>query len=151
MILTILAVMILATVALIIGGIKDDIDDDMWFGFAAITGLVSVVLVVVLGIMIGHSVDYSLADERIAIVQQKNEDVEKAIKSMVENYLKHEGKTYEKMTPSEAVAMAVAYPELSSNELVKEQIATYKSNREMILKYEQNKVDKKVVDWWIHF
>lgn len=151
MILTILIVMILATVALIIGGCKDDIDDDVWFGFAAITGLASVVLIIVLGIMIGHSVDYSLADERIAIVQQKNEDVEKAIKSMVENYLEHEGKTYEKMTPSEAVAMAVAYPELSSNELVKEQIATYKSNREMILKYEQNKVDKKVVDWWIHF
>lgn len=151
MILTILIVMILATVALIIASTKDHYNDDVYIGAAIMTGIMSIVSAVGLCAMIGISVDYSLADERIAIVQQKNEDVEKAIKSMVENYLEHEGKAYEKMTPSEAVAMAVAYPELSSNELVKEQIATYKSNREMILKYEQNKVDKKVVDWWIHF
>lgn len=97
------------------------------------------------------SLSGSFIDDRILVIQSKNEDVETAITKIVENYISHEGRTYEKMTPSEAVAFAVAYPELSSNELVKQQIETYKNNREQILNYEQQKVDKKIIDWWLHF
>lgn len=96
-------------------------------------------------------INYCHADERIEAVKTKNAEIEKEIQTSVQAFLEHEGKTYEGMTPDDALAYAVAYPELASNELVKEQIATYKSNREQVLTYEQQKIDRKIKAWWLWF
>lgn len=103
------------------------------------------------GCTISNIVDAKYADERIAVIEAKNSEVEAGIQAAVRNFMEHEGKTYEKMAPDEAIAYAVGYPELASNELVKEQIATYKSNREQIMQYEQLKIDAEIAKWWLYF
>lgn len=127
-------------------------DSDILWGFAAMgCGLVALGLFIGGGVMLGNIVDSGYINERIAVIGNKNKEVESGIQTMVKNYLEHEGATYKAMTPEEAVAYATAYPELASNELVKEQIATYKNNRGEILKLEQKKIDCKVFRWWLYF
>lgn len=111
----------------------------------------AIIVLISFFVVLGKYIDDSYANERIEIVKAKNAEIEQEIQVAVKSYLEHEGKTYADMTPDEALAYAVAYPELASNELVKEQIATYKSNREQVLQYEQRKIDKKVKAWWLWF
>lgn len=132
---------------------RDYLDDsDILWGFlSAFCVLAALGSIIGGGVVLGNIVDSGYVDERIAVIENKNKEVESGIQTMVKNYLEHEGTTYKAMTPEEAVAYATAYPELASNELVKEQIATYKSNREKILELEQKKIDRKVLRWWLYF
>lgn len=126
-------------------------DAEDWFMVACLFCTFAVIVLVAFFIVLANYVGDSYADERIEIVKTKNAEIEKDIQVAVKSYLEYEGKTYTDMTSDEALAVAVAYPELASNELVKEQIATYKSNREQVLQYEQQKIDKKVKAWWLWF
>lgn len=96
-------------------------------------------------------IDQCHAEERIEIVEAKNADIENEIQETVREYMEHEHKTYEDLSPNNAIAVATAYPELSSNELIKEQISTYKSNRDEILELKQQTVDRKIKAWWLWF
>lgn len=121
------------------------------FAFAAIGWGVFLIMVVA-GLCVGGAyINYGYADERLEVVKVKNQEVEEGIQFAVKSYMEHEGKTYTEMAPNEALAVVQTYPELSSNELVKDQIETYKENREQILKYEQSKVTRKVLAWWLWF
>jgi hypothetical protein len=124
-------------------------DAEDWFMFAGLVCFLAFIMLVAFFIVLACYVGDSYADERIEVVKTKNTEIEKEIQVAVKSYLEHEGKTYTDMTSDEALAVAVAYPELASNELVKEQIATYKSNREQVLQYEQQKIDKKIKAWWL--
>lgn len=96
-------------------------------------------------------IDYCHAEERIELVEAKNTDIENEIQIAVREYMEHEHKTYEDLSPNDAIAVATAYPELSSNELIKEQISTYKSNRDQILQLKQQTIDRKIKAWWLWF
>lgn len=126
-------------------------DEEGWAMAVVVFCFLAIIALVSFFIVLGKYIDDSYADERIEIVKTKNAEIEQEIQVAVKSYLEHEGKTYADMTADEALAVAVAYPELASNELVKEQIATYKSNREQVLQYEQRKIDKKVKAWWLWF
>lgn len=125
--------------------------EDTWFALAAIGwGVFSIM--VIAGLCVGGAyINYGYVDERLEVVRVKNQEVEEGIQFAVKSYMEHEGKTYTEMAPNEALAVVQTYPELSSNELVKDQIETYKENREQILEYEQNKVTRKVLAWWLWF
>lgn len=129
----------------------DDDSDILWHFATMGCGLVALGSFIGGGVALSKIIDSGYVDERIAVIENKNKEVESGIQTMVKNYLEHEGTTYKAMTPEEAVAYATAYPELASNELVKEQIATYKNNREKILELEQKKIDCKVLRWWLYF
>lgn len=128
-----------------------DDSDTLWYFATVGCGFVVLGLFIGGGVALGNIIDSGYTYERIAVIENKNKEVESGIQTMVKNYLEHEGATYKSMTPEEAVAYATAYPALASNELVKEQIATYKDNRKKILELEQKKIDCKVLRWWLYF
>lgn len=138
---------------LILGAARYGAKHDSEFETSMALGSLVVVLIVggVFLYNLAGYINYCHADERIEAVKAKNVEIEKEIQTSVQAYFEHEGKTYEEMTPDDALAYAVAYPELASNQLVKEQIATYKSNREQVLAYEQQKIDRKIKAWWLWF
>lgn len=151
MLILLLVITIIGVIVCGIGTCKSEYNDDNWLYATTLFAIPALCILLVFFFVLGLYIDNSYADERIEIVKTKNAEIEKEIQVAVKSYLEHEGKTYAEMTPDEALAVAVAYPELASNELVKEQIATYKSNREEVLQYEQRKIDKKVKAWWLWF
>lgn len=140
---------ILAIVCAVVS--KSSYEEENWLIGSVLCAFMALALFIGGGVILGNIVDSGYVDERIAVIENKNKEVESGIQTMVKNYLEHEGATYKAMTPEEAVAYATAYPALASNELVKEQITTYKSNRGKILELEQKKIDCKVLRWWLYF
>lgn len=130
---------------------SDEVDTDLEGCLAFGSLVIALIVGVVFLFNLAGYINYCHADERIEAVKTKNAEIEKEIQTSVQAFFEHEGKTYDGMTPDDALAYAVAYPELASNELVKEQIATYKSNREQVLTYEQQKIDRKIKAWWLWF
>lgn len=152
-------IILLLVLSLIIGlvftwlynNINNASKEDTWLTFAAV-GWIIFSITVIAGLCVGGAyVNSGYVDERLEVVKAKNQEVEEGIQFAVKSYMEHEGKTYTEMAPNEALAVVQTYPELSSNELVKDQIETYKENREQILKYEQSKVTRKVLAWWLWF
>lgn len=115
------------------------------------TGIGAISFVIAFFINWSEYINYCHAEERIGLVEAKNVDIENEIQIAVREYMEHEHKTYEDLSPDNAIAVATAYPELSSNELIKEQISTYKSNRDEILQLKQQTIDRKIKSWWLWF
>lgn len=132
----------------------DEWDDDICLCLAVLAIFAGIgAISSVIGFFVNWSkyIDYCHAEERIELVEAKNTDIENEIQIAVREYMEHEHKTYEDLSPNNAIAVATAYPELSSNELIKEQISTYKSNRDEILQLKQHTIDRKIKAWWLWF
>lgn len=156
MIILLFIIFIVLTIILSILSIRkwDDWEDDTCLilgAFAFFAGIGAISCVIAFFVNWSKYIDYCTVEERIELVEAKNADIENEIQIAVREYMEHEHKTYKGLSPNNAIAVATAYPELSSNELIKEQISTYKSNRDEILQLKQQTIDRKIKAWWLWF
>ena len=92
-----------------------------------------------------------IIDSRIELYQSQNTEIESKIQATVANYLAHEKQTYKDLKPDNAITVALAYPELHSNELIKKQIEVYEDNNKKILGLKEEKLAQSVYKWWLYF
>ena len=90
-------------------------------------------------------------DSRIELYQAQNSEIESKIQATVASYLAHEKQTYKDLKPDNAITIALAYPELHSNELVKKQIEVYEDNNKKILGLKEEKLNQSIYKWWLYF
>lgn len=90
-------------------------------------------------------------DSKIELYQSQNTDIESKIQATVASYLAHEKQTYKDLRPDNAIIIALAYPELHSNELVKKQIEVYEDNNKKILGLKEEKLNQSIYKWWLYF
>lgn len=93
----------------------------------------------------------STYDTRIEIVQETNMHLEEQICSAVEKYLEHEENVYEKLNITTAIGLFSAYPNLKSNELVKQLVDTYKANAEEIKELKLEKTNLAIYKFLVYF
>lgn len=93
----------------------------------------------------------SIYDTKIEIVQETNMQLEEQICSAVEKYLEHEESVYEKLDITTAIGLFSAYPNLKSNELVKQLVDTYKVNAEEIKELKQEKTNLAIYKFLVYF
>lgn len=89
--------------------------------------------------------------DKITMYSEVNTALEEEIKASVERYMEHEKGTYEALSLSDAFAVATAYPNLVSNQLVQSQIQTYKENKAQITRLKEEQIDAKIARWWLYF
>ena len=90
-------------------------------------------------------------DSRIELYQSQNTEIESKIQATVASYLAHEKQTYKDLRPDNAITIALAYPELHGNELVKKQIEVYEDNNKKIMGLKEEKLNQSVYKWWLYF
>ena len=90
-------------------------------------------------------------DEKIEMYQEENENIEKQIDTIVQNYMNYESSTFIDLKGNDAMTLVSLYPELQSDELVKTQIATYQANNNKLKELKELKIDSKVYRWWLYF
>ena len=118
------------------------------------TSIWSVVLVITLGLTIITGVMYSkhtIIDEKIALYETQNAKIEAQVATAVEGYKEFESDTFANCKPEDLTLVLTLYPELSSNELVKQQIYIYQDNNEKILALKEQKLNLEVCRWWLFF
>lgn len=90
-------------------------------------------------------------DDKIAMYTEENTVIEQQIAECVERYQQYEQGVFEKVSPSDAVAVVTFYPELKSDTLVQAQIETYVDNNNKIKTLKEQKIDASVRKWWLYF
>lgn len=102
-------------------------------------------------ILCAYVKDGAVIDEKIAMYQKENTKIEKQMDILVSQYMKFETDTYGELKNESSITLVSLYPDLKSDELVKKQIEVYESNNKEIRKMKEDKIDLKVLKWWLYF
>lgn len=95
--------------------------------------------------------DRSVIDKKIAMYQKENTKIENQMDVLVSQYMKFETDTYGELKNESSITLVSLYPDLKSDELVKKQIEVYETNNKEIRKMKEQKIDLKVLKWWLYF
>lgn len=114
--------------------------------------LIALVIVVIIGLFnVGKIVKANTLEQKIAVYQEEMANIENSINPVVQNYLDHEKETYTALTPDNAVIFASIYPELSSNEIVQQQLNIYNQYLISIKNLKLEIAEISTAKWWLYF
>lgn len=156
---------IIFLIIIIIGVILYKIGDEncleglFWIGsIGAIIGVFCEVIVII-GIFDNcfNISQLQIADRKIEMYQEENNNIQKSISTIVENYKKYEQNTYSEslknidINNTNVVVLTQLYPDLKSNEMTNTQIQIYQDNNNKIKQLKEEKLDKEISKWWLYF
>ena len=112
--------------------------------------LASLALVVIIPIACAYS-NVMVIDDKIALYEEENTDIEHNIGALVESYKDYESETFENFKLDNPHMVFSMYPELKSNELATKYIELYISNNAQIKQLKEEKLDYEVLKWCLLF
>ena len=126
-------------------------EENVAIGMLLVSGFVGVVVLIATIAVGAMVVNDSVLDDKIAMYTEENAVIEQQIAECVERYQVYEQGVFEKVSPTDAVAVVTLYPELKSDTLVQAQIETYVENNNTIKQLKEKKIDASVRKWWLYF
>lgn len=89
---------------------------------------------------------------KIAMYQEENAIIEERVSSTVAKYMEYEKDIIYEIAPSDdAMTLISLYPELSSDELIKEEINVYVSNNNKIRELKDKELNKSIYKFLLYF
>lgn len=128
-------------------------DDNEWFYWTLNSIgsiLASLALIAIMFVAPGYS-NIMIIDDKIALYEEENTNIEQNIGELVESYKDYESSTFDNFKLDNPSMLFSMYPELKSNELATKQIDLYISNNTEIKKLKETKLDYEVYKWWLFF
>lgn len=113
--------------------------------------LINFVVIVLLCLLLNNLYENQGVNQKIKMYETQNQQIERKIDVTVKSYMDHEKDTYKEFKAGDGIALSTTYPEVRSNELVKEQMNTYQSNNRKIAKLKEKEIDCNVTKWWVYF
>ncbi|MFQ7435009.1 MAG: hypothetical protein ACLRM7_01270 [Ruminococcus sp.] len=122
-----------------------------WFTSLIISSFATVIcLMVTLGFT-ASVVKSKYIVEKITMYEQQNKQIEEQIDTVVKQYQEYESDTYIKTSSESSITLVSLYPDLKSDELVKEQIKVYQNNNKKITELKEEQISVKACKWWLYF
>ena len=90
-------------------------------------------------------------DSKITMYQEENKAIETQMDVLVDKYMDYESKTLGDVKGESSITLVSLYPELKSDELVKQQIQVYTENNDKIKQLKEEKINVSVWKWWLYF
>ena len=125
-----------------------DKDAELFFWGSGGIGLaISCIALIVLAICFPYNVE-----KKISMYEEENAKIESKVKETVRAYMNYEQETYKNLVETADLStLLLKYPELNSNELVKEEIYTYRENNNKLKSLKEIQIDKPTMAWWLYF
>lgn len=126
------------------------------FCVAGVLFIIAAIIAVISTICIGvRCTNIKTLDSQIAVIEEQNTKIENEMATIVLSYEQYEKETFvsTKINSDDLdfIAIAEMYPDLKSNELVKNQIEVYKSNNERLTELKLEKAKGAISQWWLYF
>ena len=112
------------------------------------------VAIVCLCVLVTEYMSFGIIDNKIEILQQENAVIEQRVEETVKQYQDYETGIFTDSTQdvgSDVVVLVERYPELKSNELVKQQLDLYIENNEEIKDLKLEQLKKYKYELWLFF
>lgn len=147
----ILLVIVGGIVAVFLGLYISVFFDELGIIISTLGGCIAVFAMVFSVFFIGDCAESRIIDEKIAIYQEENDNIEKDIESVVEQYMEHEKEVFKTAKAESPITLIQIYPELKSDALVKQQLEVYQSNNEQIKTLKTKKLECEKSKWLLYF
>ena len=148
-----LLLIISAVVLIIFSLLCSKLNED--FAMAVIIIAVIVFIISLFGVIFNGArvVKSKYIDEKIAVYEEQNAEIEEEINLIVENYMKFEAEAYGQFKSDNKNGMALIqlYPELKSDALIQQQIQIHTENNATIKNLKEKRINYKVNKWWLNF
>lgn len=123
-------------------------EDEFYF----ISIFVLLVKIGVLVYLLSQLINCNVIDEKIELYQTQNKEIESKVENVVKQYMEHEKGTFVELKNNESyMTLVTLYPELKSDELIKQEISLYEENNKKIVSLKEQKINKRIYKWWIYF
>lgn len=112
------------------------------------------VIIICLCILVTEYMSFGIIDNKIEILQQENAVIEQRVEETVKQYQIYETGIFTDATQdvgSDVVVLVERYPELKSNELVKQQLDLYIENNQEIKDLKLEQLKKYKYELWLFF
>jgi cell shape-determining protein MreC len=110
--------------------------------------IISFIVIIFCGISLSSRMTIN---DRIVLYETENKNIENQISSTIEGYKKYEQDTLKSFKNDSPITLVTLYPELKTNELIKNQINLYISNNQKIKELKEEKLGYKPLAWWVYF
>ena len=148
----IIVIFVVCLLILIIGAVFACTDHEVvGAGLGACGMLGGVVSFIALIVLIVQSSCLVTIDERIAMYQEENSNIESQIAECVTQYQKYESGIFTETSPDSAITLVALYPELKADALVSKQIEIYIENNNKIKELKEQSINADVIRWWAYF
>ena len=145
-----IALLFVLFIIFLIGMEKSDYNEEIWGGFAVMSGIISIPGFLIFGILLFRS-SYVLPS-KIAMYEEENARIESQISYTVQHYMEYEKDIIYNVSDDESVIELVSlYPELSSDALVSKEIDTYIKNNEAIKELKNAELNKPIWKFILFF
>ena len=149
MITLLFIVFIIITIAMIRANDRElDYDDSL-----CVMIVIDLVCVGGIIILLGNLFNVSyVIPNKIAMYQEENVIIEERVSSTVAKYMEYEKDIIYEVAPSDdAMTLISLYPELGSDELIKEEINVYISNNNKIRELKDTELNKSIYKFLLYF
>lgn len=128
-------------------------DNKEWIYYSLnIFGVILTIVCIIACLTVGSDLSQRLViDEKIALYETENKAIEEDISLIVSQYQNYELEAFENLKPDNVIAAVGMYPELKTNQLVSKQIDLYVQNNEEIKALKRERLNYKVLAWWLYF
>ena len=118
---------------------------------AVIPFFISAGLLILVIISAFNVVEGRVIDNKIAMYQEENKNIEDQMDVLVKKYMDYESETFGELKNESSIALVSLYPELKADELVKSQVEVYTSNNKKVKELKEKKINLSVWKWWLYF
>lgn len=143
-----LIVVIILTIILLVLSL-DRFWDSEFISSALFVGLIGEIIALIC--CISALVGMRVIDEKIELYTIQNKEIEEKIEIVVKEYMDYEGETFKELKSDSYITLVNLYPELKSDEMIKQQIELYISNNNQIRSLKEEKINKTIYKWWVYF
>lgn len=151
LILIFVIALVMAIVSKIISK-KEGASDYLFTVLSSISYIVVVIVLLMFISMVPEVATAGKIDAKIAMYEEENAKIEAQMDVLVEKYMKYEQETLADLkTKESAITLVTLFPELKSDELVKQQINVYVTNNQKIKELKEYKIDMQTKRWILFF
>jgi len=148
----IIVLMLISIVIIILEFIFLDVTDEFVDFMASASVLCFLIKLGILVYLSTKLVGLSVIDDKIELYENQNKEIENKVELVVKQYMEHENKTFTELKSNESyITLVTLYPDLKSDKLIEQEIALYEENNKKIISLKEQKINKKVYQWWIYF
>ena len=157
MVLILFIIFLLITIACCIIGFRIDADKNegkmmilVALGIFSFCGVFGIILSVLIDLTPALA-NEKIIDKKIVIYQEENNKLEKKIMVVAKTYMDFEKDIYKDLDNESVITLVETYPDLKSNQILMEEINTYKENSKQIKALKTEKLEIKKTKWIYYF
>lgn len=118
---------------------------------SVLSGLISGILFITIIVLAIKCSNLVKIDDVITMYEEENDSIENSMDDLVKGYMDYEKNTLTEFAPESSITLVSLYPELKSDELVKQQIDVYMANNQKLKELKEKKIYASVYRWWLYF